>query len=83
MIVFIFLCCCFNLKAQIKPIYFIGDSVVKDKAKANYYGVTGKLEGENIYVLKMYDLYDNLLQTGFYKDERLTIPHGRFSIYAT
>lgn len=67
--------------AQVKPIYFSGDSITTDRTKATSYGVSGKLSAENIYVLKMYDLYDNLLQTGFYKDENLTIPHGRFLIY--
>ncbi|RZL49895.1 MAG: hypothetical protein EOP00_06200 [Pedobacter sp.] len=69
--------------AQVKPIYFIGDSITTDQTKATHYAVSGKLSGEDIYVLKMYDLYDNLIQTGFYKDEALAIPHGKFLMYAS
>jgi antitoxin component YwqK of YwqJK toxin-antitoxin module len=67
--------------AQVKPIYFIGDSITTNKDEATSYGVAGKLSTESLYVLKVYDLNDNLLLTGFYKDEKLTIPHGRFLLY--
>ncbi|TKC10579.1 hypothetical protein FA048_10385 [Pedobacter polaris] len=77
----IFFCLSSSGYAQIKPIYFIGDSITTNKAEATSYGVSGKLSTENLYVLKMYDLNDNLLLTGFYKDEKLTIPHGRFLLY--
>ena len=71
----------FTASAQVKPIYFIGDSITTDKTKATSYGVSGKLSTDTVYRLKMYDLYDNLMQTGSYKDENLTIPHGNFLIY--
>ncbi|RZL66907.1 MAG: hypothetical protein EOO93_04660 [Pedobacter sp.] len=70
-----------SANAQVKPIYFIGDSITTDKTKATSYGVSGKLSTDTVYRLKMYDLYDNLMQTGSYKDEKLTIPHGNFLIY--
>ncbi|RZL44009.1 MAG: hypothetical protein EOP00_21805 [Pedobacter sp.] len=69
------------LPAQIKTIYFYGDSIISDSTKATYYGVFGKLSSEDIYVLKVYDLYDNLLQTGTFKDDSLKIPHGKFNYY--
>ena len=72
----------FTTTAQVKPIYFIGDSTTTDKTKATAYGVSGKLSGDSLYMLKMYDLYDNLMQTGTYKDEKLTVPHGRFLYYS-
>ncbi len=67
-------------KAQ-KPIYFMGDGVVNDASRATSYGIYGKLSNEEIWVLKRYDLDDNLMQTGSYKDENLTIPHGQFIFY--
>lgn len=67
--------------AQVKPIYFIGDSITTDKTQATAYGVSGKLSTDSLYVLKMYDMNDDLLQTGYYKDEALTMPHGKFLIY--
>ncbi len=67
---------------QVKPIYFSGEVVVQDSTIATSYGIYGKLSGENLWVLKMYDLYDNLMQTGSYKDENLKIPHGDFIYYS-
>ena len=67
--------------AQLKPVYFNGDVIVKDSTQANYYGVFGKLSSENLYVLKVYDLDNNLKTTGYYKDEDLKIPHGAFVYY--
>ncbi|WP_199138648.1 toxin-antitoxin system YwqK family antitoxin [Pedobacter sp. ASV12] len=64
-----------------KPIYFVGDGVTSDAARATSYGIYGKLSTEDVWILKRYDLYDNLMQTGSYKDENLTIPHGQFVFY--
>lgn len=75
----IFFYCTVN--AQVSAIYFYGDQITKDKEKATSYAVFGKLSTDSLYVLKLYDLDDNLLQTGFYKDEELKIPHGKFLIY--
>lgn len=52
------------IKAQIKPVYYIADSLVLDSMKATSYGVFGKLSNEDFYRIKIYDLYDNLLLTG-------------------
>lgn len=73
--------CSLAAKAQLKPVYFYGDAVTQDATKATSYGVYGKLSTEDLWVLKRYDLEDNLLQTGSYKDEVLTIPHGQFVFY--
>lgn len=70
-----------TLKAQVKPLYFYGDSIIADSTKATSYGIFGKLSTEEIYVLKRYDFYDNLLQTGTFKDDSLKVPHGKFSYY--
>lgn len=70
-----------TLSAQVKPVYFIGDSLTKDSTKATLYGVFGKLDAENLYVLKVYDFYDNLISSGTFKDDSLKVPHGKFSYY--
>lgn len=67
--------------AQIRPLYFYNDKQVVDKNKANSYAITGKLSGENLWVFKRFDLEDKLIETGTYKDEDLTIPHGTFIYY--
>lgn len=71
----------FTTNAQVKSIYFHGDQITQDKDKATSYAVYGKPSTDSLYVLKLYDIYDNLLQTGFYKDEELKLPHGKFLIY--
>lgn len=71
----------FGVKAQVKPIYFYMDSVISDSTKATSYAIYGKLSTEELWSFKRYDLYNNLLQTGSFKDEQLTIPHGKFTSY--
>jgi len=68
--------------AQVKPIYFYGNQIVSDPNKATSYGVFGKISNEDIWVLKRYNLYDELLSTGSFKDESLTIEHGDFVFYS-
>jgi len=71
-----------NLNAQeVTPIYFYGENITTDRDRATSYGIYGKLSTEDLWVFKRYDLYDNLIQTGSYKDERLTTPHGKFFFY--
>ena len=71
-----------NLKAQdVTPIYFYGETITTDRNRATSYGIYGKLSTEDLWVFKRFDLYDNLIQTGAYKDERLTTPHGKFYFY--
>ncbi|RZK52203.1 MAG: hypothetical protein EOO91_19760 [Pedobacter sp.] len=67
--------------AQIRPVYFYGDKVTSNKDKATSYAIYGKLSDQDIWMFKRYDLYDNLLQTGSYNDELLTVPHGKFVFY--
>lgn len=80
-----FLLCFFVLStfAQAKPIYFSGNRVTTDKDRATSYGVYGKLSGEDLWVLKRYDLDDNLMFSGAYKDEQLTKPEGKFFFYGS
>ncbi|MES2653459.1 MAG: hypothetical protein V4663_17105 [Bacteroidota bacterium] len=67
--------------AQLKPIYFRGETIVQDSTLATAYGVYGKLSGDGLYALKIFDLNNNLKATGTYKDEDLKIPHGAFVYY--
>jgi len=67
--------------AQVKPVYFLDNQIISDSTKANAYGIFGKLSTEELWVLKKYDLDNNLLFTGSYKDEKMTIPHGQFVYY--
>lgn len=69
--------------SQAKPIYFNGNRIVSDARQATSYGVYGKLSGEDLWVLKRYDLYDNLMLSGTYKDEQLAKPHGKFIFYGS
>lgn len=74
----------FNLSviAQVKPIYLNGNQIVSDPNKATSYGVFGKISNEDIWVLKRYNLYDELMSTGSFKDASLTIEHGDFVFYS-
>lgn len=72
----------YALNAQVKPIYFYGDQLTNDKDKATSYAVYGKVSTDSVWSFKRYDLYDNLLQTGSYSDETLTVAHGKFTFYA-
>ncbi|HTM97099.1 MAG TPA: hypothetical protein VL088_00075 [Pedobacter sp.] len=67
--------------AQLKPIYFIGNDVTSDSTIATSYGIYGKISGEELYVLKTFDLANNLVFTGSFKDADLKIPHGNFVYY--
>lgn len=80
-LIFILFFTSFGAFSQVKPIYFIGDNITTDKNRATSYAVYGKLSDQNIWMFKRYDLYDNLLQTGSYHDELLSIPHGKFVFY--
>lgn len=69
-----------SISAQ-KPVYFVNDVMVSDSTIATSYGIFGKLSGQDLYALKIFDLANNLLVTGTYKDDSLKIPHGDFSYY--
>ncbi len=69
--------------AQYKPIYFSGETIIADSTKATSYGIYGKLSGEELYALKVFDLQNNLITTGTYKDDRLKIAHGSFVYYGS
>ena len=72
-----------QLFSQAKPIYFNGNRITNDANQATSYGVYGKLSGQELWVLKRYDFYDNLMFSGVYQDEQLTKPHGKFIFYGS
>lgn len=82
---FVFLCFAISLDvfSQATPIYFNGNRVTADKDRATSYGVYGKLSNQDLWVLKRYDLDDNLMFSGAYKDDQLTRPHGKFIFYGS
>ena len=49
---------------------------------ATSFAIYGKLSNDSIYVYKRYDIYNNLMITGSFKDEDLSIPHGKFTFYS-
>jgi antitoxin component YwqK of YwqJK toxin-antitoxin module len=71
----------FTAYAQVAPVYFQGDRVTANKERATSYAIYGKLSDQEIWAFKRYDLYNNLIQTGAYKDEQLSVPHGTFTFY--
>lgn len=72
---------CFSAFGQVKPIYFIGDKVVSDSTYATSFAIYGKLANEDLWVFKRYDLQNELLSTGSFKDSLLTVQHGEFIFY--
>ncbi len=75
-----------GLKAQVNTIFYAGDKVILDSTLASVYAtsyaVYGKLSNDSVYVYKKYDIENNLMLTGSFKDEALKIPHGKFTIYS-
>lgn len=78
------LLCSFTLQtyAQVKPLYFFGDNLTTDSTKATAYGVFGKTSDSELWIMRKFDLDNNLLITGTYKDTTLNIPHGQFVYYS-
>lgn len=83
LLLFLFISASLSAFSQVKPIYFNGNSITNDKSLATSYGVYGKLSDQNLWVLKRYDLDDNLMLSGTYNDELLTIPNGKFIFYSS
>ena len=78
----LFVLCSFNGFGQVKSVFFDAeDKVTADSTKANSYAIYGKVTGGNVYVFKKYDLDGYLMVTGSFKDDGLTIPHGKFVYY--
>ena len=72
-----------KVDAQVKSIYFGSQNkFITDSTNAVFYGLTGKVNGNDFWILKKYDLWNNIVETGYFKDEQLTIEHGKFTYYA-
>lgn len=67
--------------AQVKPIYFIGDVITTDSTYATSFAIYGKLSGEDLWTFKRYDLNNELMSTGSFKDSLLMVQHGEFIFY--
>jgi antitoxin component YwqK of YwqJK toxin-antitoxin module len=83
LLVILFFSTIIQVFAQAKPVYFNGNRITTDANQATSYGVYGKLSNQELWVLKRYDLYDNLMFSGTYKDDQLTTPHGKFTFYGS
>lgn len=83
LIIIFLVCASLQAFSQAKPIYFNGNRITADANQATSYGVYGKLSGQELWVLKRYDLDDNLMFSGAYQDEILTKPHGKFIFYGS
>ncbi|MEE1943924.1 hypothetical protein VRU48_02315 [Pedobacter sp. KR3-3] len=82
-LVLFLLLACFGVRAQVRPIYFIADSITTDKSKATHYGVFGKISTDTLWTFKLYDLRNNLVQVGTFADSLLMVPVGKFSYYGS
>lgn len=82
-LVLFLLLACFGVRAQVRPIYFIADSITTDKSKATHYGVFGKISTDTLWTFKLYDLRNNLVQVGTFADSLLMMPVGKFSYYSS
>jgi hypothetical protein len=75
-----------GLKAQVKTIYYLGEKVMLDttlaSSLATSFAIYGKLTNDSLYSFKRYDIRNNLMITGSFKDEALSIPHGKFTYYS-
>lgn len=80
-VIFCYFLASYTHAQQVAPVYFNGDKITTDKTKATSYAIYGKLSDGSLFIFKRYDLYNNLIQTGFYKDEQLTVPEGKFIFY--
>ncbi|MEJ5963156.1 hypothetical protein [Pedobacter immunditicola] len=82
LILLLFVLCSFNGFGQVKTVFFDAkDKVTADSTEANSYAIYGKVTGDSVYVFKKYDLDGYLLVTGSFKDDDLTIAHGKFVYY--
>lgn len=70
--------------AQTKKV-FVTESgkYTGDSNKGVSYLLVQKLSGDSAYLALSYDMQNNLLSKGTYKDESLAIPDGKFTFYKT
>ena len=57
------------------------DRITPDSSLAVTYAVFGKLAGDTVYTFKKFDFTGVLLASGSFKDDSLSVPHGKFVYY--
>lgn len=75
---------CFFLTGfcQVKTVYYDQeDHMISDSTQAASYAIYGKLTGDSLYTFKKYDADGYVTVTGFFKDDSLQVPHGKFVYY--
>jgi hypothetical protein len=82
LIILFFLVILQSVSAQVRKVY-IGKngSQIENPSKAGSYILYHKMEGDSAWAMSQYDMHDTLMITGTFKDEQLTIPHGKFTFY--
>lgn len=71
-----------SAKSQIKTVFFDAkEKVTADSTQAYSYGIYGKVTGGDLWVFKKYDIDGNLMVTGAFKNDSLTVPQGKFVYY--
>jgi hypothetical protein len=72
-----------KLYAQEPYIFYINDVGEKtnDKALATSYALVQKLPQDSAWFVRQFDMRDTILTSGYYKDEQMTIPFGKFIYY--
>lgn len=67
---------------QAEKAYILKNGKFSDNPKnAISYVIIEKLAGDSAYSAVQYDMRDTILFSGFYKDELLSIPNGKFIYY--
>lgn len=49
---------------------------------ASSYVIVQKLDADSAYIAKQYSMHDTLMSVGYYKDDHLTVPNGKFTYYS-
>ncbi|WP_214227394.1 hypothetical protein [Pedobacter sp. B4-66] len=68
--------------SQIKR-YYINENneIVSDPTKAVYYIKSGYDQADSTWKMHQYTMKDTLMVIGSFKDEQLTVPHGKFTMF--
>jgi hypothetical protein len=72
-----------KLYAQSPFMFYITESGdhTDNKALAASYAVVEKLPGDSVWSVKQFNMRDIILTSGFFKDETLSVPTGKFIYY--
>jgi len=73
---------CSSAFGQVSRAFITKDgNYSSDPKSAVSYILIRKLDADSAYAVSQYDMHDTIMSSGFYKDELLTIPNGKFVYY--